>query len=109
MPEKTPSGVHAISQQSDEYDGDDMCLFFPVLTVSSRPLYSCYTGKRCPCNIYRLVARASDAYLLICDRVLFGRYRLLTFARRHHRSHSIAVFYSFSWGILGASAEHFHN
>ena len=62
---QAPSGVHAISQQSDEYDGDDMCLFFPVLTVSSRPLYPCYTGKRCPCNIYRLVARASDAYLLI--------------------------------------------
>ena len=35
MPEKTPSGVHAISQQSDEYDGDDVCLFFPVLTVSA--------------------------------------------------------------------------
>ena len=48
MPEKTPSGVHAISQQSDEYDGDDMCLFFPVLTVSSRPLYPCYTGNPPP-------------------------------------------------------------
>ena len=37
--------TYAVSQQSDEYDGDDMCLFFPVLTVSSRPLYPCYTGK----------------------------------------------------------------